>query len=241
MMHTKTLTWLLLLLLLFSVSLCDPRTSEAGLYCGTLKPPQNTNFIPNFVEEMESLSELINKHQWGTHFVNSTPPMYGLAQCFNDLSHTDCLLCYAASRTEIPRCLPSVSARIFLDGCFLRYDNYSFYSEVSTPAVICGEEHAADKPEFAENLAEVIGIVKRSAAENGGFGVGQVKGEVYALGQCWKTVSGDGCRECLDKGGEALRGCRSKREGKALNAGCYFRYSTHKFYNDHSEAKHEHG
>ncbi|PRQ46458.1 hypothetical protein RchiOBHm_Chr2g0089281 [Rosa chinensis] len=31
---------------------------------------------------MESLSELITKHHWGTHFVNSTPP--GLAQCHRD-------------------------------------------------------------------------------------------------------------------------------------------------------------
>ncbi|XP_050384230.1 cysteine-rich receptor-like protein kinase 42 [Argentina anserina] len=193
---------------------------------------------------MESLSELITKHHWGTHFVNSTPPMYGLAQCFDDLSHTDCLLCYAASRTEIPRCLPSLSARIFLDGCFLRYDSYSFYSEGSDPAVdsvVCAGEEAAEAAVFKENVKEVVERVKRSAAENGEFGVAEVGGEVYALGQCWKTVGGDGCRECLEKGGEALRGCGVKTEGRALNAGCYLRYSTHKFYNDQGETEHEHG
>ncbi|XP_024179702.1 cysteine-rich receptor-like protein kinase 42 isoform X1 [Rosa chinensis] len=247
-MHTKTSTWLFFFIFtffsLFYLFLCDPRTSEAGLYCGAAKPPPNSSFIPTFVAEMESLSELITKHHWGTHFFNSTTPMYGLAECYNDLSHTDCLLCYAASRTEIPRCLPSLSARIFLDGCFLRYDNYSFYSEASVPAVdsvVCGQEEAADAAVFKENVAEVIERVKRSAAENGGFGVGEVGGEVYALGQCWKTVDGDGCRECLEKGGEAVRGCGLKTEGKALNAGCYLRYSTRKFYNDEGEAEHEHG
>ncbi|KAL6135800.1 hypothetical protein ACLB2K_068025 [Fragaria x ananassa] len=247
MMHTKTLTWLFLFFLnfffsLFDVSLCDPRTSEAALHCGALKPQPNASFIPTFVAEMESLSDLITKHHWGTHFVNSTPPMYGLAQCFNDLSHTDCLLCYAASRTAIPRCLPSLSATIFLDGCFLRYDSYSFYKEASVPgvdSVVCGGEEAADAAVFEGNVKEVVERVKRSAAENGGFGVAEVGGEVYGLGQCWETVGGEGCRECLEKGAAAVRGCGGKTEGRALNAGCYLRYSTRKFYNDKGETEHD--
>nr|XP_011468279.1 PREDICTED: cysteine-rich receptor-like protein kinase 42 [Fragaria vesca subsp. vesca] len=249
-MHTKTLTWLFFFIFifffsLFDVSLCDPRTSEAALHCGALKPPPNASFIPTFVAEMESLSELITKHHWGTHFVNSTPPMYGLAQCFNDLSHTDCLLCYAASRTKIPRCLPSLSATIYLDGCFLRYDSYIFYNEASVPgvdSVVCGGEEAADEAVFEGNVKEVVERVKRSAAENGGFGVAEVGGEVYGLGQCWETVGGEGCRECLEKGGAVVRGCGVKTEGRALNAGCYLRYSTRKFYNDQGETEHhEHG
>ncbi|PQQ15809.1 cysteine-rich receptor-like protein kinase 42 [Prunus yedoensis var. nudiflora] len=194
---------------------------------------------------MESLSQLITTHHWGTHFVNSTPPMYGLAQCFQDLSHHDCLLCYAACRTKIPRCLPSLSATIFLDGCYLRYDNYSFYQQPTDPsrdAVICSssskhELENEDRMEFVKNVGFAIRNVTKAAVDNGGFGVAQVKGSVYALAQCWKTVGRDGCRACLEKGGEAVRGCAPKKEGRALNAGCYLRYSTEKFY----MADHGHG
>lgn len=224
---------------LFSLSLSDPRTSQSGLYCGTFKPPLSNNFIPTFVKEMESLSQLVTANYWGTHFVNSTPPMYGLAQCFQDLSHTDCLLCYAASRTKLPRCLPSTSARIYLDGCFLRYDNYSFYGESVNPlidAVNCSSSQSGLAVDDVASVGFVIENVTRIALTNGGFGLAEVKG-VYALAQCWKTVGSDGCRECLEMAGKAVRGCAPRRDGRGLFAGCYLRYSADKFYNDRGEAE----
>ncbi|GMY13329.1 cysteine-rich receptor-like protein kinase 42 isoform X2 [Fagus crenata] len=235
--------------LLISLSLSDPRISQSGLFCGNLKPPPLTNFIPTFVKEMESLSQLVTTNRYGTHFVNSTPPMYGLAQCFQDLSHTDCLLCYAACRTKLPRCLPSISARIYLDGCFLRYDNYSFYKEATNPlidTVNCSSKYdvvvdEVAKEEFLENVGFVIGNVTRGAVGNKGFAVAEVKG-VYALAQCWKSVRSDGCKECLEKAGKAvINECFPKREGRGLNAGCYLRYSTEKFYNDNGQAQNGRG
>lgn len=225
-------------------SLSDPRISEAGLYCGTAKAPLKANYIPSFIKEMESLSQQVTNHNWGTHFVNlsgsAAIPIYGFAQCFHDLSHTDCLLCYAASRTKLPRCLPSVSARIYLDGCFLRYDNYSFYSEDTDPlmdTVNCTTQHGlvvdeAERLKLEKSVGKVIDRVALMAvAKGGGFAVGEVEG-VYALAQCWNTVGTEGCRDCLRKGGKELRGCLPKRDGRALNAGCYLRYSTEKFYNE---------
>jgi hypothetical protein len=230
---------------LFSLSVSDPRASQSGLYCGTFKTPPSANFIPTFVKEMESLSQLVTDNHWGTHFVNSTPPMYGLAQCLQDLSDIDCQLCYAASRTKLPRCLPSTSACIYLDGCFLRYDNYSFYRESVNPlidTVNCSSESGlvvdeVARVEFVNSVGFVIENVTRTAVTNGGFGLAEVKGSVYALAQCWKTVGSDGCRECLEKAGKAVKGCAPRRDGRGLYAGCYLRYSTEKFYNDKGEAE----
>lgn len=253
-MNTKSITsnppWILfttLFLSSFSLSLSDPRITEAGLYCGTTKAPLKANYIPSFTKEMESISQLVTNHNWGTHVVNisgSSIPIYGFAQCFKDLSNTDCLLCYAASRTKLPRCLPSVSARIYLDGCFLRYDNYSFYAEVSDPlrdTLNCTSQHGTvvdktERLELEESVGRVVeSVTNRALAKGGGFAVGEVEG-VYALAQCWNTIGSDGCRECLRKAGKEVRGCLPKRDGRALNAGCYLRYSTNKFYNEDGDA-----
>ncbi|KAF3966355.1 hypothetical protein CMV_009527 [Castanea mollissima] len=245
----KNPTWVFFFFSLISLSLSDPRISQSGLYCGTVKSLPLTNFIPTFVKEMESLSQLVNTYHWGTNFVNSTPPMYGLAQCFQDLSHTDCLLCYAASRTKLPRCLPSISARIYLDGCLLRYDNYSFYEEATNPlidTVNCSSKYGVEvdevsKVEFVKNVGVLIENVTKAAVGNKGFAVAEVKG-VYALAQCLKTVGSNGCRECLEKAGKAvISQCLPGREGRGLNAGCYLRYSTEKFYYDNGEAQNGHG
>ncbi|GAV67943.1 Pkinase domain-containing protein/Stress-antifung domain-containing protein [Cephalotus follicularis] len=237
---------LLLLLASFSLSFSDPRISEAGIYCGATK---TTNLIPAFIKEMESLSQLITTHHFATyHLTNSSPTIYTLAQCHHDLSQTDCLLCYAASRTKLPRCLPSLSALIFLDGCFLRYDNYSFYNEsVSTQldTVTCSASNVSivgenERLEFNKSVGFAVGNVSKIAVRDGGFGTVEVKG-VYALAQCWESVDRDGCRECLDKADKAVRGCGPKREGRGMNAGCYLRYSTDKFYDNVGETEDNHG
>ncbi|XP_057983876.1 cysteine-rich receptor-like protein kinase 42 [Malania oleifera] len=236
--------------LCFLLPLCfsDPRISEANLYCGQSRARGNSTFITGFVQEMEQLSQHINNQRWGTGFVNSTPPIYGLVQCYRDLSQTDCLLCYSAIRTKIPRCLPATSAWIYLDGCFLRYENYSFFGESVDPVrdtVNCTSTVGSNVAEsaqqgFSDGVARAIDNVTKTAVANGGFGVAEVAGgaeTVYAMAQCWSSVSREGCRACLEKAGNESKGCLPSREGRGLNAGCYLRYSTTKFFgNDEAVA-----
>ncbi|KAL6994370.1 hypothetical protein U1Q18_012474 [Sarracenia purpurea var. burkii] len=240
------LTWMFSFISLFSLAVSDPRISEAGLFCGNTSaaPPRNASYIPNFVKGMEVLSQLVAADHWGHFAVNSTPPIFGLAQCHQDLSHTDCLLCFAVGRTRLPHCLPSISARIYLDGCFIRYESFNFFNESVDPVgdtVSCGSSgdetagYVATELGFERRVGELIGNVTESAASKGGFAAEEVEG-VFGLAQCWKTLGGDGCRDCLEKAAnEMVRLCLPRREGRGLNAGCYLRYSTVKFFNDGPE------
>ncbi|XP_044501574.1 cysteine-rich receptor-like protein kinase 42 isoform X2 [Mangifera indica] len=258
-MHFSSLTWLFLFLL-FHVSHSDSRTSQAGLFCGTNKS-KTVNYVPTFVQEMENLSKLITTSHFATYHVNLSTPdnkttnsssslsLYALTQCHRDLSQTDCLLCYVAARTTLPSCLPSLSAHIFLDGCFLRYDNYMFYKEYVSPVldnVTCSTENASvgnykNENEFLTSVGYAVGNVLRRAMRTGSgfFGTAEVEG-VYALAQCWESVGRDGCRKCLEKAGKAVKECGLKREGRSLNAGCYLRYSNQKFFNDDKSDKDGH-
>ncbi|CAI0456165.1 unnamed protein product [Linum tenue] len=242
--------------LLTPSAVADPRTTDqSGLFCGSARPPPSVaaSFIPTFVKEMDALSSQLinNKQKFATyHLNNSAIPFYALIQCHADLSQTDCLLCYAAARTKLPRCLPAVSARIYLDGCFLRYENYSFYTESVSPAIdnfTCGSAAAAGAEfEFAESVKYAVANVTRNAAASEGvsgfFGVAEVGGRAYALAQCWESVGRDGCRECLGKAAAVVVGrCLPRREGRALNAGCYLKYSDHKFYGEGGVRVHGHG
>ncbi|KAI3463021.1 hypothetical protein Pfo_019684 [Paulownia fortunei] len=247
--HLTWVTIFIFLLQTFPFCLSDPRISEAGLFCGHSRPPPNTSYIPLFVQDMEVLSQLVTAKKWGNYAVNSTNiSIYSLAQCYADLSHDDCLQCYAASRTRLPRCLPSVSGRIFLDGCFLRYDNYGFFNESIDPvwdkvncnSSIGGGASGVDL-EFGKNVGELVDGVTASAVINGGYAVRGIKG-VFGLAECWNTVSMDGCRECLAKASREAKGCLPSKEGRALNAGCYLRYSTDKFFaNQSQEINHSSG
>uniref|UniRef100_A0A166GBL5 Gnk2-homologous domain-containing protein n=1 Tax=Daucus carota subsp. sativus TaxID=79200 RepID=A0A166GBL5_DAUCS len=216
----------------------DPRIEEAGLFCGTSKPPPNTTIVPTFVEEMEKISQLVSTNKWGLNIINhSAIPLFCLAQCFNDLSRTDCLSCYAASRTRLPRCLPALSGRLYLDGCFLRYDTYDFFDESVDPGhdrVNCSGGLRVEEG-FKESVEVLIDKVSRLAILKGGFGVMEVEG-VFGLAQCWRSLSKESCVECLEKAAKEVRGCLPSRQGRGLMAGCYFRYSDHKFYNQEGDA-----
>ncbi|KAK3020075.1 hypothetical protein RJ639_004075 [Escallonia herrerae] len=194
---------------------------------------------------MEALLQLVNVHRWGHHHTktNSTafPPVYALSQCFQHLSKSDCLLCHSQSCVTLSRCLPVTSGRVFFDGCFLRYDNYSFFNEsvdTNRDSVKCSGA-SATKLGFKKDVGELIENVTESAMAKGGFAVVEGEGEgVYALAQCWESVSSAGCRDCLEKASKEVRGCLPSREGRGLNAGCYLRYSTEKFFSsDKAEEK----
>lgn len=110
----------------------------------------------------------------------------------------------------------------------------------------CTSQHGTvvDKTErlkLEEGVGRVVETVtNRALAKGGGFAVGEVEG-VYALAQCWNTIGSDGCRECLRKAGKEVRGCLPKKDGRALNAGCYLRYSTNKFYNEDGDTDGKNG
>ncbi|XP_030447706.2 cysteine-rich receptor-like protein kinase 42 [Syzygium oleosum] len=235
-------------------SLSDEKISEAGLSCGNSSSSAAAaapSLVPSFVRDMESLSQLMTTRHFATRVTNSSPgaAIYGLSQCRRDLSQTDCLLCFAASRTKLPRCLPSPAARIYFDGCFLRYDRYDFFAEAVDPvydSTNCSSDRGAvGEPAgegFAAAVGSAVGNATRAAASGGGGGFGVAEaGGVYALAQCWESISTEGCRVCLEKAEMGVRKCVPSGDGRGLNAGCYLRYSTVKFYSDGGASEADHG
>ncbi|KAJ9562938.1 hypothetical protein OSB04_008098 [Centaurea solstitialis] len=251
------LPYLTILLLSTTVTVVtsDPRTTVAGpLLCGTGRAT-TSSFIPTFVQAMELLSSNLNNSNNNFAIANITSdaraPFYALIQCHQDLSRTDCLVCYAVSRTAVPNCLPRTSGRYFLDGCFIRYDNYSFFNESIDPirdsrncnsSIVGGGggggfgDFRGGELEFRRNVGELVENVSGIAVRDGGFGVLGFGG-VYGLAQCWESLRGDECRVCLEKAKREVGGCLPSREGRSMNAGCFLRYSTEKFFNNDAEGE----
>ncbi|KAK1302871.1 Cysteine-rich receptor-like protein kinase 42 [Acorus calamus] len=245
-----------LLLLLFSAHLLlfstpaasDPRTTVAALICGAVSPSNSASFIQTFIPEMQSLSDSVSLRGFAT---SSTPSiagnttaaiMYGLSQCHSDLSPTDCMLCFAECRTRLLRCLPADSARIFLDGCFLRYGFSNFFNQSVDPVndhAACGTGDSTVGGTYTENVRLMMGNLTDLAVANGGFAtIERFNGaDVYGLGQCWKSVNTTGCRECLVKAAKEATRCLPNNEGRGLNAGCYLRYDNYKFFGNSGGGK----
>ncbi|GMY35586.1 cysteine-rich receptor-like protein kinase 3 isoform X2 [Fagus crenata] len=237
--------FVLLLFLCFFVncSLSDPRTTQAALICSnrTASTPEFQSFIDNFLAAMNTVTPLIAKQRYAavTKGTGNTK-VYTFGECMKDLSQSDCDLCFAQCKTQVQMCYPFARAirggRLFLDGCYLRYDDYYFFNETLDveDRTLCGaRDFVGNSNVFGANVKELVRNLSVEAPKNDNFFVGSVnKGNVtvYGLAQCWEVVNGSACEKCLANAVSNISSCTPKEEGRVMNAGCYMRYSTQKFY-----------
>jgi hypothetical protein len=184
---------------------------------------------------MDELNTNVSAHGFGTSAVGSGPnTVFGLGQCFRDLSPVDCKLCFAEVRSLLPKCYPRVGGRLYLDGCFGRYGNYSFFGEAldaASDSRVCAEGNytGADPRAFGDAVRAALANVTAAAEAPGsqGFGAGSAAvgaATAFAIAQCWEVLNGTACAQCLRAASDAVAPCAPATEGRALFAGCYLRY-----------------
>ncbi|CAK7332633.1 unnamed protein product [Dovyalis caffra] len=216
----------------------DPRAQTVQIMCEKQLEHNSTIVLPNFVAAMENISEQMRASGFGQAVSGSGPDNdHGLAQCYGDLSLLDCMLCYAEARTILPTCYPYNGGRIYLDGCFMRSENYSFYEEYKGPGdkAVCGNTTLKNSI-FAESTRQAVSQAVTSAPNNQGYARAQVtvpgrNESAYVLANCWKTLNASSCRACLENATASILGCLPWSEGRALNTGCFMRYSDIDFLN----------
>ncbi|XP_062110369.1 cysteine-rich receptor-like protein kinase 3 [Humulus lupulus] len=244
------LFFLLFLSLLPDSVLSDPRATEAALVCtpnNTASMDQRRPFITNFLATLDALSPLIARQKYAA-VINGTgnTTVYTFGECMKDLSQDDCNLCFAQCKTQILRCLPFQRAvrggRLFYDGCYLRYDSYNFFNESLSrqDRTVCSTgDFSGNRTMFRANVLKLVRNLSVEAPNNDGYFVGSMtrgNTSVYGLAQCWEFVTGAACEKCLASSVQNVSSCAPKEEGRILNAGCYLRYSTKKFYDNSTSA-----
>ncbi|WCJ38486.1 cysteine-rich RLK (RECEPTOR-like protein kinase) 2 [Euphorbia peplus] len=228
-----------LLFLGFGVVSGDPRARTVKIKCGHQLENNGSIFVPNFVATMENISEHMRTSGFGVATTGSGLDIsYGLAQCYGDLSLLDCVLCYAEARTVLPQCYPYNGGRIFLDGCFMRSENYSFFEEYRGPEdeVICGNM-TRKTDTFRESARQALSTAVSTAPNDQRYhGRAQVaipgtNESAYVLADCWRSLNSSSCRACLENASASISQCLPWSEGRALYTGCFVRYSDKNFLN----------
>ena len=233
------LFFFILTLSVIELSAGDPRSRTIQMMCGNQREHNSTIFVINFVAMMENISNQMRTSGFGVAVLGSAPDAtYGLAQCYGDLSLLDCVLCYAEARTFLPQCFPFTTGRIYLDGCFMRAQNYSFIEEYTGPSdhALCGSETRKNST-FQESARQAIKQAVADAPNNNGYArskvmvPGTANESAYVLADCWRTLNASSCRACLENASSSILGCLPWSEGRALNTGCFMRYSDTDFLN----------
>ncbi|XVF50339.1 hypothetical protein PTKIN_Ptkin04bG0089100 [Pterospermum kingtungense] len=225
-----------------------PQSLGSHLICGTTNDTSQS-FAWNVYKVMGALSEFVAAQGWGTFSVIDPPSnVFGLGQCYQYVNGDECRQCFDTAIEDLKTCIPATSGRVYLDQCFHRFDNYSFYKEgvdAKYDQLLCGSRKGVSNDsymyqDFQRKLDQVIMNVTKMALKNDGYAATEVKGGVvtiYALAQCWKTIGEKSCKECLRTSGLGLRKCAPAAEGKAMFSGCYMRYSTNRFFYQEAETE----
>ncbi|CAH8322386.1 unnamed protein product [Eruca vesicaria subsp. sativa] len=216
-----------------STSTTTSRLDVLGWFCNNGTVSDLEAYRRSYQINLDNTRDDMRKYKFGTHEHGDPPQkMYFLSQCVSDLSPEECDLCWSSATDLLFNCFPSPGGRFYLDGCFVRADNYSFYREPVThqDTKICGGDQDLS-PGFKGLVKEVTKSIVETAPYSQGFSVAR-KGAVYALGICRPTLDDELCKLCLADGALSVNSCSPDKEGFALNAGCYFRYSNYTFYNE---------
>ncbi|CAO2183691.1 unnamed protein product [Urochloa humidicola] len=229
-----------------TTTLADPRATVVHEFCNkTRDDGPGAVWADNFVVAFDNLNSDLEQKGWGITSVGQDPiTFYALVQCLEDLSKVDCTLCYSEIRSLLPKCYPEIGGRIYLDGCFMRYANYSFFDEVmdSLDMSMCSSSnHSSDQRGFSSAVNTVLSNATSLAVKsNKGFAVSSVsrtpKVSAYALAQCWENLNTSSCAACLSAAAVSVAKCAPAEEGRALFAGCFIRYSTAPFWNSEDSA-----
>eukprot|EP01018_Ginkgo_biloba_P036679 Gb_22928 [translate_table: standard] len=133
--------------------------------------------------------------------------------------------------------------------CFLRYENYNFFSRLDTQLTALVNTQNATVPDAFRNgtwtlLSDLA--VKASKPANNGFAAEKrrynfdiegfsISYSVYGLVQCWRDISAQDCISCLKTGMNILYQCCSQRQGaRAMLGSCTVRYEIYPFFNSSS-------
>lgn len=226
-------SFILLSLIASSILTCPANSAtESFIYggCSRVKYAPGTPYESNVNSLLtflvnSALSASFNEFKASVPGSGPADIVYGLLQCRGDLSRSECRGCVANAVGQLGTiCVDSMGGTLQLDGCFIKYDNVSFFGteDKSEAMKRCGPSVGIDSN----------GLTRRDAlldflAGSGGqyFRLGD-SGNFHGVAQCVQDLSTDECQNCLsDATGRLKSECASSTWGDAFLGKCYARFT----------------
>ncbi|KAL6963300.1 hypothetical protein U1Q18_049063 [Sarracenia purpurea var. burkii] len=122
----------------------------------------------------------------------------------------------------------------------LGYESSDFYDQTTLPGNVglCGNSTLPQPTAFTSAVQGLLTDLESATPRINGFyaaATRQAAGggpTVYAVAQCADTVSASGCESCLKVAYGNIQSCPPDSDGRAVDAGCFLRYSDIAFFAD---------
>ncbi|CAN6293196.1 unnamed protein product [Urochloa humidicola] len=159
-------------------------------------------------------------------------PAFAMAQCRPYVAGRDCVACFDAAAARLrAACGAANGGRAILDGCVLRYESAAFFDQSTLPGntQLCNGS-AVDAGGFEDAARALVADLAAAVPRAPGLAAAASRGGVYAAAQCVETVGEGGCAQCLNVAVGNIDGCPPNSDGRAVDAGCFMRYSDRPFF-----------
>ncbi|PWA86224.1 hypothetical protein CTI12_AA142130 [Artemisia annua] len=164
--------------------------------------------------------------------------VWGLASCRGYLSTANCVACFDYAVAQLKVCGLGNGAHAFYNGCEVRYGNNNFYDDYTKQAgiVMCGNTTSPQAADFRKATDSLLSDLRTAAPKTSNFyaassrRISNGNGNVYAIAQCNLNLSQSICEDCLDSRYTSLGACIPGTTGRAVDIGCFMRYSRTPFF-----------
>ncbi|XP_057835299.2 cysteine-rich receptor-like protein kinase 2 [Cryptomeria japonica] len=219
-------------------SAADQNTSNALHGCTSYNPLNASVYKANLDPVLNSLAKDISTSRFGNKSQGTGgDEVYGLAQCRADFPLSHCVQCFQEARDQLALFCPTQNGgRVYVDGCFLRYANATFFAQpYDTGSSNCSSSSNSSAEKFSEKTLKLITDTVGRAPANNSFAIAWTDDStsstnIYALAECWESLASDGCQTCLEQAQNQIGNCLPSTQGQVLEAGCYLRYDTNSFF-----------
>ncbi|GLJ51901.1 hypothetical protein SUGI_1102560 [Cryptomeria japonica] len=231
-------------ILLMAPIRADPETTLLAYQCRpqSLAPPNNATLFEQILNSaLASVVKEVGTSGFATKdeetsSETATDSVYVLAQCRKDKSSADCVNCIKVAENQIRNC-SGVSAKAYYDGCYLRYESIYFYDLYtdSTNKPLCGDVDAANSDLISATGRSLISDLCTATPQIKDYFAAQTRNgpsntTIYGLAFCVRSLEEDSCKSCLNIAQGNINKCFPNSEGRAIDAGCYLRYSSEPFF-----------
>ncbi|GJN20891.1 hypothetical protein PR202_gb08324 [Eleusine coracana subsp. coracana] len=214
----------------------DPQTTLLNRGCSQYNATPAVAFLSALNSTFEQLRANLSA-AGGDGFATAAEPRaaapaFGMAQCRPYVTGGDCVACFDAAAARLRRdCGAANGGRVILDGCVVRYESATFYDQATLPGntQLC-DGSAVPGGGFLDAARALIAELAAAVPRAPGLAAAATSGGVYAAAQCVATVGEAGCAQCLNVAAGNIGGCPPNSDGRAVDAGCFMRYSNRSFF-----------
>nr|ABA93633.2 Protein kinase domain containing protein, expressed [Oryza sativa Japonica Group] len=217
----------------------DPQITLLNLGCSQYNATPAAAFLAALNATFAVLRANLSSAGGGGGFATAAEPRaaapaFAMAQCRPYVAGAgSCAACFDAAASRLrARCGAANGGRAILDGCVVRYESAAFFDGPATlpgNTQVCNGTAVADGS-FAGAARGLVGDLAAAAPRAPGLAAAAARGGVYAAAQCVETVGEGGCAQCLPVPARNIDGCPPDSDGRAVDAGCFMRYSDKPFF-----------